>query len=48
MRTTSVPRVSRDGLSDEVIFEQTLEGSERMTHVTIWGGGLQELRPECA
>lgn len=38
---------SREGLSDEVIFEQRPEGSERMSCTTIWGGGFQVLGPAC-
>lgn len=39
--------VSREGLSDEIIFEQRPEGSERTSCATIWGGGFQVLGPEC-
>lgn len=34
-------------VSDEVIFEQRPEGSERMSCDTIWGAGFQVLSPEC-
>lgn len=34
-------------VSDEVIFEQRPEGSERMSCVTICGEGFQAVSPEC-